>query len=102
VLAALLPALNFSKHLPQLITKLGPFNIQVCYESLLSDPSEVVTELSLQLGLLVIIQGQRSDRVWLPGSSYGLMKDQSWVVENGQMTTVFYKPSVYTMGAYST
>jgi WD40 repeat protein len=55
--------IEFSKQLPQLITNMGFFDIQVCYESLPSNPSEKVAKVSLA-GRWVTIQGQRE--LWLP------------------------------------
>ncbi|KAL4815688.1 hypothetical protein BDW67DRAFT_176016 [Aspergillus spinulosporus] len=55
--------IEFSKQLPQLITNMGYFDIQDCYESLPSSPSEKVAEVSLA-GRWVTIQGQRE--LWLP------------------------------------
>ncbi|CEJ62508.1 Putative WD domain protein [Penicillium brasilianum] len=55
--------IEFSEHLPQLITNMGSFSIQVCYESLLLNVSEKVAEVSLA-GRWVTIQGRRE--LWLP------------------------------------
>jgi predicted NACHT family NTPase len=55
--------IEFSKQLPQLITNVGFFNIQVYYESLPSNPFKNVAEVSLA-GRWVTIQGQRE--LWLP------------------------------------
>jgi hypothetical protein len=49
--------------LPQLITEVGFFDIQVYYESLPSNPSKKVAEVSLA-GRWVTIQGRRE--LWLP------------------------------------
>lgn len=56
--------IQFSKHLPQLITNLGSFDITICYESFSSNTSEKVTEALLQAGRWVTVQGQRE--LWLP------------------------------------
>ncbi|KAL2835372.1 putative wd40 protein [Aspergillus pseudoustus] len=54
---------KFSEHLSQLNTNAGFFNIRVFYESLPSNLSENVAEVSLE-GRWVTIQGQRE--LWLP------------------------------------
>jgi hypothetical protein len=55
-------SIEFSKQLPQLITDMGVFSIQVSYESLPSNPSEKVPEVSLA-GRWVTVQGRRE--LWL-------------------------------------
>ncbi|KAL4783825.1 hypothetical protein BJX76DRAFT_348278 [Aspergillus varians] len=55
--------IEFSTQLPQLITNAGSFDIQVCYESLMSNPSEKVAQVSLA-DRWITIQGQRE--LWLP------------------------------------
>ncbi|KAL2864135.1 WD domain protein [Aspergillus lucknowensis] len=55
--------IKFSQHRPQLNSNVGSFDIEVFYESLPSNPSEKVAEVSLA-GRWVTIQGQRE--LWLP------------------------------------
>jgi WD40 repeat protein len=55
--------IEFSKQLPRLITNMGFFDIQVCYETPPSNSSEKVVEVSLA-GRWVTIQGRRE--LWLP------------------------------------
>jgi WD40 repeat protein len=57
-------SIKLSKHLPQLITNRGSFNIQVCYKSFSSNPSKVMNEVSLEAGRWIALQGQRE--LWLP------------------------------------
>lgn len=64
--------ITFSKKLPHLITNLGTFNIQAWHESLSLNSSEIKTEVSLQLGRWVAIQGRRElwiSHDYLPTSS---------------------------------
>ncbi|KAL2847067.1 hypothetical protein BJX68DRAFT_276940 [Aspergillus pseudodeflectus] len=56
--------IEFSKSLPELITNLGSFTIQACYNSFSSNFSEVKTEVSLQASRWVAIHGKRE--LWLP------------------------------------
>ena len=56
--------IEFSKHLPQLTTNQGSFDIRICYESFSSKLSAKVTDISLQAGRWVTVQGQRE--LWLP------------------------------------
>ncbi|GLA33115.1 hypothetical protein AnigIFM63326_002394 [Aspergillus niger] len=53
---------EFSEHLPLLITSTGSFDIRNCYESFLT--SRKVTQVSLAAGRWVTIQGER--QLWLP------------------------------------
>ncbi|PWY68063.1 hypothetical protein BO94DRAFT_560973 [Aspergillus sclerotioniger CBS 115572] len=57
----------------------GSFDIQICYESFSSNPSARVTEVSLQEGRWVTIQGQRE--LWLPPN----YRPSSSAVKDGTM-----------------
>lgn len=51
--------IEFSKHLPQLITNLGSFDIRICYKSFSSNPFAKVTEVSLEAGRVGYCSGSK-------------------------------------------
>ncbi|KAI2864664.1 hypothetical protein CBS13152_11162 [Aspergillus niger] len=56
-------SVEFSEHLPLLISNIGSFDIRNCYESFLIS-SEEVAEVSLEADRWITVQGQRE--LWLP------------------------------------
>ncbi|BCR98241.1 uncharacterized protein AKAW2_31560S [Aspergillus luchuensis] len=56
-------SVEFSEHLPLLISNIGSFDIRNCYESFLTS-SEKVAEVSLEADRWITVQGQRE--LWLP------------------------------------